>query len=169
MTTNPCCLPTLGLAIAQHTVRVAVFRVVTVLVIPSHCRLSTHTLQTRKVCCGKHITHDATQCLYYIDCITRGYILHVLCNAFTYCCEGYGRCWWAQPGAAELPDQDALALRQDKRRQLQIRRLMPRVMLQLTSAQTDSNQSAAADEAAAGADETTRQKSGGVPIPLDCL
>ena len=65
--------------------------------------------------------------------------------------EGYGRCWWARPGAAELPDQDALALAQHHKRQLQIRRLMPRVMLQLTAPQTDSNQSAAAGEEAAGA------------------
>ena len=65
--------------------------------------------------------------------------------------EGYGRCWWARPGAAELPDQDALALRQHHKRQLQIRRLMPRVMLQLTSPQTDSDHSAAAGKEAAGA------------------
>ena len=65
--------------------------------------------------------------------------------------EGYGRCWWARPGAAELPDQDALALRQHHKRQLQIRRLIPRVMLQLTSPQTESDQSAAAGKEAAGA------------------
>lgn len=65
--------------------------------------------------------------------------------------EGYGRCWWARPGAAELSDQDALALRQHNKRQLQIRRLMPRVMLQLTSTQTDSDQNAAAGKATAGA------------------
>ncbi len=65
--------------------------------------------------------------------------------------EGYGRCWWARPGAAELRDQDALALRQHNMRQLQIRRLMPAVMLQLTSPSTDSDQSAAAGKEAAGA------------------
>ncbi|KAL3145468.1 hypothetical protein ABBQ32_003295 [Trebouxia sp. C0010 RCD-2024] len=70
---------------------------------------------------------------------------------FTQCDAGYGRCWWARPGAAELSDQDALALRQHNKRQLQIRRLMPRVMLQLTSTQTDSDQNAAAGKATAGA------------------
>lgn len=76
-------------------------------------------------------------------------------------CEGFGRCWWARPGAAELPDQDALALRQHNKRQLQIRRLMPMVMLQLTSAQTDPDESAAAGKEAAGAaDDDGLQGSG---------
>ncbi|KAL3136699.1 hypothetical protein ABBQ38_005934 [Trebouxia sp. C0009 RCD-2024] len=74
---------------------------------------------------------------------------------------GFGRCWWARPGAAELPDQDALALRQHNKRQLQIRRLMPMVMLQLTSAQTDPDESAAAGKEAAGAaDDDGLQGSG---------
>lgn len=75
--------------------------------------------------------------------------------------EGYGRCWWAQPSAAELPDPDALALRQDQQRQLHIRRLMPIVMLQLTCIQADPNeQSAAASQDMDGAAKEAVQRSG---------
>ena len=76
-------------------------------------------------------------------------------------CEGYGRCWWAQPSASELPDQDALALRQDRCRQLHIRRLMPNVMLQLTRVQTGPNdQTAATSKETNGAAEAAVQTSG---------
>lgn len=76
-------------------------------------------------------------------------------------CEGYGRCWWAQPSAAELPDQDALALRQDRQRQLHIRGLMPHVMLSLTCFQTAADdQSGAAVREANGEAKEALQESG---------
>ena len=76
-------------------------------------------------------------------------------------CEGYGRSWWAQPSAAELPDRDALALRQDRWRQLHIRRLMPKVMLQLTRVQTDpKDPSATASKETNGAAKEAVQRSG---------
>ncbi|DBA84768.1 TPA: hypothetical protein ACH3X1_005807 [Trebouxia sp. C0004] len=53
---------------------------------------------------------------------------------------GYGRCWWAHPSAAELPHQDAQALRQDRCRHLQIRCLMPQAMLELSSFEPESAQ-----------------------------
>ncbi|DBA69455.1 TPA: hypothetical protein ACH3X2_012800 [Trebouxia sp. C0005] len=53
---------------------------------------------------------------------------------------GYGRCWWAQPSAAELPSPDAQALRQDRCRHLQICCLMPQAMLELTSFEPESAQ-----------------------------
>lgn len=53
---------------------------------------------------------------------------------------GYGRCWWAQPSAAELPHQDAQALRQDRWQHLQIRCLMLQAMLELTSFEPESAQ-----------------------------
>lgn len=56
------------------------------------------------------------------------------------CRSGYGRCWWAHPNAAELPHKAAQALRQDRCHQLQIRWLMPQVMLELTSFQAESSQ-----------------------------
>ena len=86
-----------------------------------------------------------------------------ICVCWMLHCEGYGRCWWAQPSAAELPDQDACALRQDRWRQLHICRLMPNVMLQLTSIQTDpNNQSAAASKETNGAAKEAVQRSGEV-------
>lgn len=65
--------------------------------------------------------------------------VHVLEFVFL-CCAGYGRCWWSQPGAAELPSQGAQALRQDSCRSLQMRWLMPQAMLELITYEPDSGQ-----------------------------
>ena len=64
---------------------------------------------------------------------------------------GYGRCWWAEPAAAESLHQSALAFRQDRYSQLRSRNLMPTLMLHLTSVQTDSSQSTVAPKEANGA------------------
>ena len=56
------------------------------------------------------------------------------------CFSGYGRCWWAHPSAAELPHQEAQALRQDRCQHLQIRCLMPQAMLELTLLEPESAQ-----------------------------
>lgn len=56
---------------------------------------------------------------------------------------GYGRCWWARSGAAELPDQAAHAYRQQAFHSLQGRWLLPPALLDLTSLEACEPQHAA--------------------------
>ena len=65
--------------------------------------------------------------------------MHVLVLTFL-CGAGYGRCWWGQPGAAELASQDAQALQQASCQSLQIRWLMPQAMLELITYEPESGQ-----------------------------
>ena len=93
--------------------------------------------------------------------------VHVPVLTFFLCGAGCGRCWWGQPGAAELASQDAQALQQASCQSLHIRWLMPQAMLELITYEPESGQvdSATPDPEANSAQLHTNgkeQQAGGV-------